>query len=421
MGEVYDVVVVGARCAGASTALLLARAGYRVLVLERARFPSDTLSTLYIHQPGVARLARWGVLAEIVGSGCPPLDHAVYRAAGVCLEGCAPAVDGIRAAYAPRRQVLDTVLAQAAVASGAELRNGCAVVGLEVDDRADDRRVLGVRYRTPGGKLATARARLTVGADGMRSLVARLVGAHQYAVHRRLTCALYTYWGDIRTAFELYERPGRWVAAIPTNEQLTLVVVYFPQDEIGAIGTHGRGSYMETIRSTSPQLHERILSGRQADRFYGTGDQQNFFRQASGAGWVLIGDAGHHKDSLTALGIADAFMQADLLLDCLTRCGAASPSDLEDPRRIRLELQRFERERNRLLEPGYQTTLSVAQLDLSPERLILLRAMQHSPDLTERYFGAVAGMITPQELFTPDLLALLLPTRRPLQSTTDCT
>jgi flavin-dependent dehydrogenase len=403
----YDIVVVGARCAGASAAMLLARAGYRVLLLDRARFPSDTLSTLYIHQPGVARLSRWGVLRDLIASGCPPLDRAVYRVADVCLDGCAPPVEGIRAGYAPRRQVLDAVLVQAAVTSGAELREGCAAVDL----LAEDGRVVGVRYRLPSGKLAPAPARLTIGADGMRSLVARVVGAVEYAGHRRMTCAYYSYWSDVPADFEWYQRPGRWVAALRTHDDLTLVAAYFPQDEFGRVRAAATRAYLENVRTTAPQLFERTARGRRVGRLYGTGDQRNFFRQAWGPGWVLVGDAGHHKDSLTAQGISDAFLQADLLVDCLTRNGAGGADILEDQPRLERALERFARERDRLLEPGYQTTLVATRLQVEPERLSLLRAIQRSPELTERYFGTVAGILTPQELYTHELLALLMPPR----------
>jgi flavin-dependent dehydrogenase len=243
----------------------------------------------------------------------------------------------------------------------------------------------------------------------MRSLVARLVGAKEYAGHRRMTCAYYTYWSEVAAGFELYERPGGWVAAVPTHEQLTLIVAYFPQHEFSQIRGQAMRAYLENVRTTAPQLHERILSGRQAGRFYGTGDQRNFFREAWGPGWVLVGDAGHHKDSLTAQGIGDAFLQADLLVECLTQGVPNSPDVMQDDRHLQMALERFARDRDRILEPSYQTTLAVAQLDLQPERLTLLRAIQNSQELTERYFGAVAGIITPQELYTPELLALLLP------------
>lgn len=121
----YDVVVIGARCAGSPAAMLFARQGYRVLLLEKARFPQDTLSSHYIHQPGVALLDRWGLLDELRAAGCQPIDHQSYAAPGVRLDGFSLPVDGHRTTYAPRRYVLDPILAAGAVAS--EWSSGRAV------------------------------------------------------------------------------------------------------------------------------------------------------------------------------------------------------------------------------------------------------------------------------------------------------
>jgi 2-polyprenyl-6-methoxyphenol hydroxylase-like FAD-dependent oxidoreductase len=220
----YDVIVVGARCAGAPTAMLFARAGYRVLLVDSARFPRDKLSTLYIHQPGVALLRRWGVLDAVLATGCPPIEHVVHQVADVRLEGCCWPLDGIRAAYAPRRYLLDQVLAAAAVEAGVEFRDGRLVTDLCYDGD----RVVGVRWCTPRGGSTEVRARLVVGADGMRSRVAALVGAPIPVEHPVLTYVYYTYWCDVPAQFAVYGITGRWAGAVPTNDRLTLVAAYFP-------------------------------------------------------------------------------------------------------------------------------------------------------------------------------------------------
>ncbi|MFC4612599.1 NAD(P)/FAD-dependent oxidoreductase [Streptomyces maoxianensis] len=393
----FDAIVVGARCAGAPTALLLARAGYRVLMIDRATFPSDTLSTHLIHQPGVAALARWGLLETVRASGCPPLDRAVYEVADIRLEGCARGVEGQRAGYAPRRHVLDAILVDAAAAAGVEFRDRSSVTRLLHDDTG---RVIGVEGKQRGRSF-TERAHLVIGADGMRSTVARLCKARYTAQDPRLTCAYYGYWEDVPADLELYEKPASWVAAVPTNDNATLVLAYFPQSRFEEVRTDTRQAYLGQIRATAPALYERLQGKRRVERLRGTGDQQNFFRQATGPGWALVGDAGHHKDSITARGISDAFLQAETLARRVgDRLGG-------DPQQLDQALQGYAEDRDASLAPGYESTLAVAQLAPHEQRLSLLRAVERDPDLTAIYFDMVAGIETVNALYTPKLLALL--------------
>lgn len=392
----FDAIVVGARCAGSPAAMLLARAGYRVLLLDRAEFPSDTVSTHLIHQPGVAALARWGLLDRVRTSGCPPLDRAVYQVADIHLEGCSRGTEGQRAGYAPRRHVLDTILADGAIAAGVELRGRCSVTDL-LRDRSG--RVIGV-VGTHRGRRFTERAGLVVGADGMHSTVARLCGAPRIIEDPTSTCAYYAYWDDVPAGFELYERPGSWVATVPTNGGATLVLAYFPQSRFAEIRTDAHRAYLDQVRVTAPSLFDRLQGKRRTERLRGTGDQQNFFRQATGPGWVLVGDAGHHKDSITARGITDAFLQAESLVRHVD-------GTLDDPRRLDQALRGYADERDTSLIAGYQATLAVARLEVHEQRLALLRAVQSDPELTTTYFDMVAGIATPEALFTPKLLSLL--------------
>ena len=173
----YDAIVVGARCAGAPTAMLLARKGYRVLLVDRATFPSDlVLSTHFVWQPGIARLQRWGLLDNIRASHCPPIAFFHLDLGPFTLTGAPPPAEGVTTAYSPRRIVLDYALVEAAVAAGAELREGFAVQEL----LRDGDRVAGIRGRATGGKTVTEGARIVIGADGMHSLVARAVHAEAY-------------------------------------------------------------------------------------------------------------------------------------------------------------------------------------------------------------------------------------------------
>lgn len=388
----YDVIVVGARVAGASSALLFARAGYRVLLVDRAHFPSDKMSTLYIHQPGVARLARWGVLETVKATGCPALDRAVYQVEDVRLDGCSLPVHGERAAYAPRRYLLDKILIDAAVAAGVEFREGCSVAGPVFDGD----RVSGVEFRSPHHGRIREHAVLTVGADGMRSPLAKGAGAEFTMRDPLHTCTYYTFWAGVPAHFELYEAPGSWIGVIPTNDNTTLITGYWPQARFDLVRADPLTHYLDNIRTTAPQLYERTAAGERVERLVGTGDQQNFFRQPSGPGWALVGDAAHHKDSITAKGINDALFQAELLADTV---GAA----LHDPEKLAEALRRYAGSlRDELLE-GYRNTLGIGRLQVTPDRLTMLRVVAQSPRLTERYFATVAGAISVEDFNDDEL------------------
>lgn len=391
----YDVIVIGARCAGSPTAMLFAQQGYRVLLLEKARFPQDTLSSHYIHQPGVALLDRWGLLDKLRGAGCPPINHESYQGPGVRLDGFSLPVDGHRTTYAPRRFVLDPILAGGAVASGVELRQSCAVTELVFEGD----RVVGVRYTTPGGAEATDRARLVVGADGMRSLVARKVGAPKVVEHPRMTCVYYSYWAGVPARFELYERPGRWIATIPTNDDLTLIMTYFPQSEFPAVRTAVESAYLDAVRTTAPELFERMSAGRRVEQMYGTGHQENYFRKAYGPGWVLLGDAVHHKDSITARGITDAFIQAQSLTEHIGQ-------GLHDDGALKAALRRYEHDLTNVFLNFYQGVLNVAEL--KPEgRTELLRNLVGHQELIDRYFSTVSGACSFDDFYNAELLMVL--------------
>jgi len=369
--------------------MLFARAGYRVLLLERATALRDTLSTLYIHQPGVALLARWQILDAVVATGCPPIEQATYQVADVRLRGCAVPADGVRTAYAPRRQSLDAALVRAAVDAGAELRMGSTVQDLVYGDS----RVVGVRHRG-AAVMIEERGRLVVGADGMRSMVAALVKAEMVVEDPTMTCAYYTYWAGVKAGFEIYDAPGSNVGAIPTSDGLTLIGAYFPRAQFDRVRLDAATAYRNGIRRTAPQLYERVAVGEQAERLRGTGDQLNFFREATGPGWVLVGDASHHKDSITARGITDAFVQAQLLVESV---GA----DLHDPARLDAALARYEEERDEALAYSYYSTLSAAELAVPAHKVDSLREIAANPVLVDRYFGVLAGTCRVEDLSLP--------------------
>ncbi|GAQ58893.1 FAD-dependent oxidoreductase [Streptomyces acidiscabies] len=393
----FDAIVVGARCAGAPTAMLLSRAGFRVLIVDKAAYGTDTLSTHLLHQPGVAALARWGLLDTLRETGCPPIERVRYEVDDIRLDGCARGVDGQRAAYSPRRNILDPLMIDAAVEGGAEYRERYEVNGLLHDDTG---RVVGVRGRS-GGKTFTETARLVIGADGMRSTVGSLVGAPFTVEHPRLTCAYYAYYPKVTDALELYEKPRSWVAAVPTHGDATLVLVYFPQDRYQEVRADAQAAYLKQVEDTAPELYGRIEGLEPLEKLRGTGRQQNFFRKANGPGWVLVGDAGHHKDSITARGISDGYQQVELLT------GRLADALGDDPAVLDTALKDFSEDRDQALMGGYEATLGVARLDPHEQKLSLLRAVQQDEELTSIYFDTVAGIAPASALFTPKLLALL--------------
>ncbi|MCM2393216.1 NAD(P)/FAD-dependent oxidoreductase, partial [Streptomyces albipurpureus] len=242
-------------------------------------------------------------------------------------------------------------------------------------------------------------ARLVVGADGMRSLVARKAGARNVIEHPRMTCTYYSYWTGVPSHFELYERPGRWIGVIPTNDGLTLVMAYFPQSEFSVVRTAVEPAFLEAVRSTAPGLSERMSAGERVEQWYGTGHQENFFRQAYGPGWVLLGDAVHHKDSITARGITDAFLQAQSLTGHIG-------DGLHDDAALNVALRRYENDLNDTFLDFYQGALNVAEL--KPEgRTEMLRKLVGHQELIDRYFSTVSGACSIDDFYNADLLTVL--------------
>ncbi|MDQ3955882.1 MAG: FAD-dependent monooxygenase [Actinomycetota bacterium] len=222
----YDVIIVGARCAGSPTAALLARKGHKVLVVDRARFPSDTMSTHFIHHPGVAHLARWGMLDKMMATNVPPITSTAFGAVGEPPVEIPP-IPGIPGAIAPRRTVLDKILVDEAVAAGAELRENFT---FEDVVREDDR-VVGIRGRSTEGNTVTEKALLVVGADGRHSSFATAVGADAYKHVAPLGCGYYSYWsGFANKGVEVYFLDTNVFILFPTNDGLTVVIALWPVD-----------------------------------------------------------------------------------------------------------------------------------------------------------------------------------------------
>jgi 2-polyprenyl-6-methoxyphenol hydroxylase-like FAD-dependent oxidoreductase len=262
MKDQYDAIVVGARCGGATTAVLLARRGYRVLLVDRARFPSDTLSTHVIHAPGVAALNRWGPLDTILATGCPPIEHYSFDFGPIVIDGITRPVDGHTTAYAPRRTVLDRILVNAAAAAGATIREE-----FNVDDLIfQDGTVCGIRWHFRQGKQESLAARMVIGADGRGSHVAKVVRARSYQETPRLQWPFYTYFSELPVdGFETYIRPFRGFAAAATNDGLTMLVVGWPYAEARSYKADVEGNYYRTL-DLVPEFAARVRLARREHR-----------------------------------------------------------------------------------------------------------------------------------------------------------
>jgi 2-polyprenyl-6-methoxyphenol hydroxylase-like FAD-dependent oxidoreductase len=395
----YDAIVIGARSAGASTAMLLARKGFQVLLVDRATFPSDTPTGHYIHQSGVGRLARWGVLDRVIASGCPPVSRATLDVGDFALSGTPTATaDGVRAGYAPRQFVLTQILVEAAVAAGAELRQGFSVE----EPSFDGDRVTGIRGHAHGGASVTERAGLVVGADGRHSRFARSVEAPSYNERPSLTGAWWSYWSDVPVSgIALYMRPNRAVGVFPTNDGLTGVFTTVPATEVEQFRSDIAGSFARDL-SLVPALAEEVRGGRQEEPFYGAIEMPNRFRRPYGPGWALVGDAGYHKDPLTAQGITDAFRDAELLADAVD-AGFSGCEPLDEA------LAGYERRRNEAVMPMYELTCQLATLGPPPlETQQLMAALRGNQADTNQFLGAVAGTVPLPAFLAPENVQRIL-------------
>jgi 2-polyprenyl-6-methoxyphenol hydroxylase-like FAD-dependent oxidoreductase len=386
----YDAIIVGARCAGSSTAMLLARSGFKVLLVDRARFPSDTISGHYIHPAGVAFLKRWGLLDRLATCGCPPISEVTFDVGLASVTGSPVPVDGLREGYGPRRFVVDTMLLNAAIESGVEFRERFTVEGLLVESD----KVAGIRGRTKDGSLVQECASIVVGADGVNSIVARSTQATEYHSHAAMTADYYTYFSGFATErAELYSRNQLFIALNPTSFGLTLLIVLWPRHRFNEIRANVDKLFWSAI-ATIPSLEARVRSARREERYYGTARTQGFIRKSHGEGWALVGDAGYNKDPITAQGMTDAFRSAALLASAFEE-GTSGRSD------VIAALRHYEETRNRLSLPMFQHTRLMAALrEPTRDMIDLVQALDLSPENASRFFGANAGTIPLSDFYS---------------------
>lgn len=349
----HDVVVVGSRCAGAPTAMLLAHAGFDVLVLERAMLPSDTLSTHAIARSGVVQLHRWGLLGEVVASGAPALRDVWFHADGAVTHRVVKDRFGVDHLVAPRRHELDLILALAAADAGAEVRTGATVVDLTRDGSG---RVDGVRFRT-GDDEHQVRARLVVGADGLRSRVARSVGADLRLAEPATGAVHYAYHRGDWLGLEYHLHDGAFAGVFPTHQGEACTWVCTPADVAESMRRQAPDvdtAFDRMLAERAPSLAERLRGTERTSPVRSALRLPNQLRVSAGPGWALVGDAGYHRDAVTGLGMSDAFRDAELLAASLAEVGPeAAPADLD------AAVRRYERQRDERARPLLELTVEM--------------------------------------------------------------
>lgn len=340
----YDAIIAGARCAGASTAMLLARRGARVLVVDPAPPGSDTMSTHALMRGAVIQLHKWGVLDAIRAAGTPPVHQTAFFYGPQVFEIDVRAKGGVDALYAPRRTVLDLALVEAAAASGVEFRFGTGCAGLLWSDNG---RVEGMQLRGPDGRIEDVRADLVIGADGRRSAVARHVGARTERTAEHSVACSYAYFEGLpNRGYRWHHVEGAAGGIIPTNDGLSCVFTALrPTDFAGM--ERGDLAPDRIARSRMPVLAEEIVGARPVTTPVIFRGEPGYFRQSAGPGWALVGDAGYFRDPLTAHGITDALRDAEILADAV----------------IAGHVEAYQKTRDKLSTRFFELTGQIAALD----------------------------------------------------------
>jgi len=331
----YDAVIVGARCAGASTALLLARAGARVLLVDRQPYGSDTVSTHALMRTGVLQLRRWGLLPRVMAEGTPPVRHTTFHYGEEAIRVTIKPEHGVEYLCAPRRTVLDRILVDAAREAGADVRHGVQLADLDMRNG----RVLGAHLKGADGAMTAVRSGIVVGADGKQSTVARRVNAQPYIEGTGASGCVFGYYENLPDdGTHWYFGDGVSAGVIPTNGGQHCVFVGVPGDRFAAtFRGNMESAFLQMAARNTPWLRDGIEKARLVGRLRGFCGIPGYLRQSHGEGWALVGDAGYFKDPATAHGITDALRDAELLARAIL-CGR--PQALADYQNTRDALSR---------------------------------------------------------------------------------
>jgi 2-polyprenyl-6-methoxyphenol hydroxylase-like FAD-dependent oxidoreductase len=392
----YDAIVVGGRCAGAATAMLLAGGGLRVMVIEATRPRSDTLSTHALMRGGVLQLTRWGLLDAVVAAGTPPIRFTEFVYGDAVETVDIRPGDGVSTLCAPRRTLLDPLLLDAARAVGAEVRTASRVTRI-LTDAYGVCGVEGVERET--GKSFRATATLTIGADGWRSTVAQAVDAPYRRRGTASGAVVYGYFAGLpRDRYRWVYQPGVTAGVIPTGDGLACVWAGTPSARFPSLHTAGlQVAHRRLLAEADPDLARLLDAASPVGGLRGFRGQRGWIRGSAGPGWALVGDAGYFKDPITAHGITDALRDAELLAHAVL----CSPGG----RRAQLAAVReYEQTRDRLSEPLFDITECIAgyQWDLTEIRehlRELSQAMRPEVDALLQLDGAAPSgpTITPSD------------------------
>lgn len=356
------------------------------------------MSTHYIQQSGLVKLKEWGLLERLVATGCPPMRHMTLSFRDIMMSGFAAPKDGVAEAYAPRRTVLDELLVDAAREAGAEVREGCSLRDVIVEDG----RVVGVLVQEGDGPVKEERARIVVGADGRHSSMAKLVDAPITRAEPAACFIYYSYFSGIDWPF--HHRTGyghQQMGAWPTNDGQMLVATMRRRAQFDAYRADPDRSFQAVLDAVTPDLGEDLRqNGVREEKFFVSQYPDNYYRRSAGPGWALVGDAGYHKDPFTGQGISDAFRFAGLLAERIAE-GLSGERPLDEA------VEEYARERDEDTKGTFELTCSISDLELTPFYDRLFRATSLDEHYTTKFFGLVAGLVPGEEFFDPESLARL--------------
>lgn len=389
----YDVIIVGARCGGAPLAMLLARAGHKVLLLDRMAFGSDIMSTHFLKRTGASHLANWGLLDELKAINTPAIRELNFHIDDLHLTGSAPPHGEVDADYTPRRFYLDKILVEAAIAAGVQVRDKFSVKELLFEDN----RVVGIRGSSANGEVVSEKAKVVVGADGVRSMVANAVKAETYVDAGIHTCGHYAYYSGMRdrddaASLHILTNERRFYITFPTNDDLDMVFLFWPTEMAQTVSADKESAFAESLKSV-PELEARVQRGKRESRITGSHLLHNFFRRAHGPGWALVGDAALHRDPITAQGITNAFTHAAILAEeiCMG-LGGEKPLDTA--------LADYDNRQFALLKPMFDYTVHLAKLQPLPAEVkSMLPAVVNDPVAISAFIGAFMGSVPLDQVF----------------------